>query len=62
MRDPARIDEILDRLKVIWKTYPDLRLTQLIMNVGNPGYPSELYNREDEALILDLEKLYFGQN
>jgi uncharacterized protein YihD (DUF1040 family) len=33
MRDPARIDRILKRVEEIWKENPDLRLTQLIMNV-----------------------------
>lgn len=34
MRGPNRIDDILERLKDIWKAYPDLRLGQLIMNVA----------------------------
>jgi len=33
MRDPERIDRILTSVEEIWKKYPDLRLTQLIMNV-----------------------------
>ena len=33
MRDPNRIDRILKRVEEIWKENPDLRLTQLIMNV-----------------------------
>ncbi|TQV74103.1 hypothetical protein FLL45_14700 [Aliikangiella marina] len=30
MRDPERIDEILDLIGRIWKKYPDLRFQQLI--------------------------------
>lgn len=33
MRDPARIDEMLKDLGVIWHAYPDLRLGQLIRNL-----------------------------
>lgn len=42
MRDPDRIERILTSVEEIWKKYPDLRLTQLIMNVlmihGDPYY------------------------
>ena len=33
MRDPARIDKILNILKSYWKTYPDLRFMQMIVNI-----------------------------
>ena len=32
MRDPKRIDRILEIIRGIWKRNPDTRLTQLIMN------------------------------
>ncbi len=32
MRDPARIDEFCDRLKVAWKKLPDWRFGQFMMN------------------------------
>lgn len=32
MRDPKRIDRILDKLKVLWKTYPDFRFGQMLIN------------------------------
>ena len=55
MRDINRIDLILDRLKTLWKKYPDLRLGQLILNVlQDPA----LYYVEDEELIELLEKFY----
>ncbi len=33
MRDPARIERISELVKKVWIHFPDLRLTQLIMNV-----------------------------
>jgi len=56
MRDPKRIDEILNRLKVVWKTYPDMRLGQLI---GNCVEGPTLYYMEDKQLVEVIEKLYF---
>ena len=32
MRDPARIDEFCDRLKIAWKKLPDWRFGQFMMN------------------------------
>ena len=55
MRDINRIDLILDRLKTLWKKYPDLRLGQLILNVLQDPI---LYYIEDEELIEALEKAY----
>lgn len=34
MRDPARIDEMLDLVRGIWKRQPDLRLGQLLYNAA----------------------------
>ena len=31
MRDPKRIDEMLEAISEVWKEHPDLRLGQLIM-------------------------------
>ena len=55
MRDINRIDLILDRLEILWKKHPDLRLGQLILNVlQDPA----LYYVEDEQLIDLLEEFY----
>ena len=57
MRDINRIDEFLNRLKAIWKANPDLRFTQLILNVfDNPVS----YYIEDKDAIETLEKVYFS--
>ena len=49
MRDPKRIPKILNELKGIWSTYPDLRLGQLIGNVMMDSM--DFYYMEDEELI-----------
>ena len=56
MRDPKRIDSILNRIKRIWNKYPDLRLGQLIANVISDD--SILYMLEDEEMIRSLEDFY----
>ena len=38
MRDPKRIDSILEKIKFIWETYPDQRFWQLIMNCMDARY------------------------
>jgi hypothetical protein len=48
MRDPARIERILGSVEKIWRHAPDLRLTQLIMNVLRMN--SDPYFVEDDKL------------
>lgn len=59
MRDIKRIDKVCDRLKQLWKQYPDLRLGQIILNVIQDP---QLYYIEDDDLINILEKHYGGNN
>ena len=57
MRDPNRIDNILQQLAEIWKwgKNPELRLGQLLLNaLGDPA----LYYIEDQALIDYLKNYY----
>lgn len=55
MRDVKRIDVMIDRIREIWKKYPDLRFMQLIVNcLGN-----ELsYYLEDDELLYMINKTY----
>lgn len=39
MRDPNRIDRMIEMLWELWKAQPDLRLGQLLVNVIRPGEP-----------------------
>ena len=55
MRDPNRIEPILAIIREIWYMYPDLRLTQIIMNAL--GMASDPYYIEDKKLKKDLNAL-----
>jgi uncharacterized protein YihD (DUF1040 family) len=52
MRDPARIDEMLDLLREIWTLDPDLRLGQLICNAARMRDLNleDVFSIEDESL------------
>ena len=55
MRDKKRIKRIIKLLHKLWKTNPDMRLTQLI---GNCFEPMDLYYVEDENLEEALKITY----
>ena len=55
MRDPKRIDRILQEISNIWHANPDLRLGQLI---GNVLEGPSLYYVEDDGLVDALKSLY----
>jgi len=46
MRDPARIDRILNLIAVIWRRNPDLRLGQLLSNFA--GFEGDPFHYEDD--------------
>lgn len=60
MRDINRIDKVLEEINEVWKRYPDLRFTQLIVNVMS-AKGSDLYYMEDERFIKILKEFY-GEN
>lgn len=52
MRDPARIDRVLELVGTAWRRAPDLRLGQLIYNVAPPGAdPAQLEDDHLEELL-----------
>ena len=57
MRDPKRIDVILQEISAIWHKYPDMRLGQLI---GNVLEGPSLYYVEDDSLVKALKDMYEG--
>lgn len=58
MRDPARIDEILELLREVWTRSPDLRLGQLIVNAVRPQEPClPVFSIEDTVLARRLERM-----
>lgn len=56
MRDPQRIDVILNLIKGIWHRCPDLRLMQLLFNALPVLDAGALYNIEDEDLVEKLKE------
>lgn len=57
--EPSIENELLETLKTTWALYPDLRLTQLIVNAINPTVPySEIFYVEDSQLIAKLKQLH----
>ena len=61
MRDPARINEMVDLLRSLWNKYPDWRLGQLVLNAhAATQAPGETYFAEDEVLEQGLRRLLGG--
>jgi len=55
VRDPARIEPTLQRIREVWQRNPDARLGQIIANVTTED---DVYFIEDEELINRVETLY----
>lgn len=47
MRDPNRIDNFLKTIEKIWKSNPDLRFNQLVLNAIDED---DYYLEDDESL------------
>jgi uncharacterized protein YihD (DUF1040 family) len=57
MRDPKRIDVLLEALRNAWQQDPDIRLGQLVVNATRPSSPCpEVFHIEDEALLEGLHR------
>lgn len=52
-RNPERIDLILERLKIAWKKYPDMRLGQLLAVCTES---SNIAGVEDVDLLAGIER------
>lgn len=51
MRDPIRIQRILNKLAAAWQHSPDLRLGQLVENVIRPvTHPDMMWGMEDDEI------------
>lgn len=55
MRNPDRIDEYLAVVEKVWKDYPDLRFSQLVLNVFRS--PADYY-LEDEDTLEMIKEVY----
>lgn len=57
-RDPRRIPKVMNALSVLWARHPDLRLCQLITNLGEED--DTFYVEDDELLERIMKKLQDG--
>jgi hypothetical protein len=55
MRDPARIDAMVNKLRAIWHASPDQRLGQLITNLAPADRP--LFYVEDDVMQAEMDLL-----
>jgi len=57
MRDPRRIEQILDVVREIWEREPDLRLGQIVVNAVRPSEPCpQIFYAEDDDLLKGLRE------
>lgn len=55
-RSPERIDELLEELEEYWKNSPDLRIGQIISNIGQQnGFGDDPFYMEDEVVLRELK-------
>ena len=47
MRNPERIDRIIEKLREAWKIVPDWRLGQLVSNLQGPGVQDVFFLEDD---------------
>lgn len=59
MRDPNRIDNFLETLKMIWKANPDLRFSQFVLNAIDED---DYYLEDDETLVRFLSVYWSDEN
>lgn len=55
MRDPERIDAVIDMVREAWKTEPDWRLGQLIVNISRAAGYEDPFFLEDDRLMQILK-------
>jgi hypothetical protein len=62
VRDPNRIDRIIEKLWALWKTQPDQRLGQLLVNVIRPSQPCpQIFYAEDTVTERQLDAYPGGE-
>lgn len=64
-RDPARITGVLKVLEQVWRSYPDWRLGQMIVNAARRSRPSfvcpEVFYLEDDEMLKGIEQMLTEQ-
>ena len=62
MRDPNRIDKVIELLREAWHLCPDFRLTQLVMVVSEkPQDVGALWHVEDDTMERELRTFIAGR-
>lgn len=56
MRDPVRIQRILNKVSIIWNAFPDFRFGQLFVVAGYPASERNPFYLEDEEFEKLLDK------
>lgn len=60
MRDPKRIDRIINKLSIVWQNQSDLRLNQLIESIIEYNqYKGDIFYLEDDDFEIMLNNLLF---
>jgi hypothetical protein len=58
MRNPDRIDEIIEELCELWHHHPDQRLGQLVYNLARPFTniaSADIFNVEDDDMLRQIK-------
>jgi uncharacterized protein YihD (DUF1040 family) len=59
MRDPARIEPMLNLIRTAWELNPDMRLGQLLVNIVRPTQSCpEVFYVEDDELVRRIGKYF----
>lgn len=56
MRDPNRIDEVLEALREYWVAHPDMRLGQILVNLIGAKFAVDIFYVEDDVLLEKLKE------
>jgi hypothetical protein len=56
VRDPDRINRIIEKLRAVWFMQPDSRLCQIIVN----NFSADPYYVEDDVVEEELDKILKG--
>lgn len=52
MRDPKRIDPMINVIREVWRQHPDWRFGQLVVNMSRDAkYAGDLFYLEDEEMM-----------
>ena len=61
-RDPKRIDRMVELLREAWQTFPDQRLTQLVINLADKKHDcGPVYYLDDPEMEKKLEAFVKGR-